>query len=338
MNPVPHPSDFIDPVKTGILRERAAEAEASGMLHSQQLSMIRTEGWFKLFVPKKFRGLDLSLPEGLRVQEALAWADGSTGWTVTLCSGANWFIGFLPEEISAELFYDDKVCLSGSGTPSGQATFTNPGYKINGAWNYATGAPHATAFTANCFIEQEDGPLIKAFIFLKDEVDVVNNWKVMGMIATASHRFMVKDLLVKENRSFFIEPGRAVLPQLIYQYPFQQFAEATLAVNLSGMAVRFLELCQKQPISERAVIELGEARAVFYSAISSSWNDLSGVRSIDPILLELVSRTSKELAAISRRLSDEVFPYCGMIAANPDSEINRVWRNIHVASLHSLLK
>ena len=94
---VPHPSFFIDEHIIDTLRKYAGEAERAGSLNPQQLSIIYKEHWFNLFVPKEYGGLELSLPEALSIQEALAWADGSTGWTVTLCSGANWFIG-TPQE------------------------------------------------------------------------------------------------------------------------------------------------------------------------------------------------------------------------------------------------
>ena len=40
-------------------------------------------------MPKENGGLGMSMPEGLRMEETLAWTDGSTGWTVTLCAGAS---------------------------------------------------------------------------------------------------------------------------------------------------------------------------------------------------------------------------------------------------------
>jgi hypothetical protein len=70
---------------------------------------------------------------------------------VTLCSGANWFIGFLQPGIAATLFSSENVCFAGSGRASGIAKMINDDeFEISGSWQYATGAAHATAFTANC--------------------------------------------------------------------------------------------------------------------------------------------------------------------------------------------
>ena len=74
------------------LRHWSVASEQLRKLHPEQLSLIYKQNWFNMYVPKEFGGLALSLPAGLRLEESLAWADGSLGWTVTLCSGANWFI------------------------------------------------------------------------------------------------------------------------------------------------------------------------------------------------------------------------------------------------------
>ena len=156
MNSLPHPSVFIDSASVDIIRQFTAEAEQMRSLHPGQLDVIYKNHWFNLFVPNEYGGLGVSLIEGLKTEESLAWVDGSVGWTVTLCSGANWFIGLLPPGTAISLFNSEKVCFAGSGRPSGIAKMINDDeYEISGSWQYATGAAHATAFTANCHLEKK---------------------------------------------------------------------------------------------------------------------------------------------------------------------------------------
>ena len=360
---IPHPSSFIDTQFIHSIRQFADEAEKMGSLHPEQLSVIYKEQWFNLFVSKEYGGLGLSLPEGLRIEESLAWIDGSTGWTVTLCSGANWFIGFLQPGTAKTFFNCDKVCFAGSGRPSGIARIINDEYEISGKWQYATGAAHATAFTANCHIEKEgkmvqnkDGSLmIAAFIFSRNEVSVQQDWKEIGMIATSSNSFEVKKIRVNKNRRFVIDEKETVLSGKIYQYPFLQFAESTLAVNISGMAFHYLDLFEAiikerkgnhlktgQLVSlslrhEMGKNQLDEAREVFYQTLQRSWDEGGESKKFSAATLEEVSKVSRQLAATSRRMVDEIFPYCGLAAARYGSALNRVWRNLHTACLHPLL-
>ncbi len=251
---VAHPSTFITAAILDEIREHAHEAELLRDLHPRQLEIIFREKWLKMFVPKEFGGLAISLPEVLRVEEALAWADGSTAWVTTLCSGAGWFVGFLDPSLSQKIFHAHDLCVAGSGNVSGTAEVVKDGYKVNGSWKYASGSLHATLFTANCVInengkpklESDGKPLIRALAFLPNEVQVIRSWNMMGMVATASHSFSVTDLIVPSNRAFQIDARHAKIGTAIYQYPFLQLAETTLTVNLSGMAQRFLDLCKEK--------------------------------------------------------------------------------------------
>jgi len=364
MNMTAHPSSVIGRDLSDKIRSLAAAAEELGQLHAEQLAIIYEQGWFNLFVPKQYGGLELSLPEALRIEEGLAWTDGSMGWTVTLCSGANWFVGFLDASAAQEVYNNPQVCLAGSGRASGVARITSEGYTVTGQWNYATGSLHATALTANCRIEK-DGvilqdaagePLVYSSWFHKDEVSIDKNWNSIGMIATASHGFEIKEVKVPSNRSFLLQPGKAVLEHAVYHFPFLAFAEATLAVNYSGMAVNFLDLCRAlfeeklsrpstgrsglpplQAILQEAEQELHTARNLFYTAINTAWESMVSTESVSDEQLQAISHTSRRLATMARHQVDTLYPFCGIAAADPSTTINRVWRDLHTASQHSLL-
>lgn len=358
-----HPSSFIDNQIADIIRDGAAEAERSNDLHPRQLQMIYQERWFKMFVSKKYGGLGWPLPRVLKLEEALSWADASTAWVVTLCGGAGWFTGFLQDTIAERLAGEEEMCFAGSGAPTGVAELTHNGYKINGYWKYASGSLHATAFTANCALYENgrpqcnsDGsPVVRAFLFLKNEVKLHRHWNSMGMIATGSHSFEVRNLTLPRQRCFIIEAEHAVLKDPIYTYPFLQLAETTLSINMTGMVMRFLDLCGlifsdkgggPQPAAPRNVDrdellavakeEMDKHRHEFYVAAEGSWDlALKGERISSDVLRD-VSDTSYALARKSREIVNALYPYCGMLAANTGSEINRVWRNIHTASQHAL--
>jgi indole-3-acetate monooxygenase len=330
------------------IRTLASEAEALQELHSRQLEIIYNNNWFRMFVPKNLGGLGYTLPEVLRTEEALAWADGSAAWVVTLCSGAGWFAGFLDSEIASILFADEKVCLAGSGAASGTAEIHTDGYTINGEWKYASGALHATAFTANCVITQkgipmmdEGGqPLTKSFIFFRDEVQLSKSWRTMGMVATGSHGFRVEKLHVDLNRMFQINDISIALDNAIYRYPFLQLAEATLAVNFSGMAQQFIDLCKPAcdptDVLQQAIVSLTEYRQDFYRAVETSWSFCSHGQEIPDVVLRQVSNRSYRLYLTSLNLVSTLYPFLGLRGADPAAESNRVFRNIFTASQHTL--
>ncbi|WP_295798907.1 acyl-CoA dehydrogenase [Mucilaginibacter sp.] len=363
-NILQHPSAFIDAGDVHIICANAPEAEQMGMLHPEQMEIIYKQKWFKLLVPEVYNGRQVTFPELVRLQEAISWADGSTGWVVTLCSGAGWFGGFINPEISQQVFDNKTVCLAGSGAVGGTAEITPGGYIVNGTWKYASGAHHATHITANCSIikngvpvlTDSGEPLVLPFIFDKKDVTILPAWKYVGMVATGSDSFEVKDLQVPFNRQFKIDAAAAVISAPLYQYPFLQLAEATLAVNLSGIAIHFTDLCEdifvekaKQPrlTDEQKVYlmdELSQAkseldliRSDFFETVEQSWAAIQADGTIPQDILYQVSITSRQLAHFSRECVDRLYPLCGLTAAKSETGINRSWRDLHTASQHALL-
>ncbi len=349
-----HPHQLLSPDIINTIRHHCMKAEEQGKLTTEQLALIHREKWFHLFVPIKWGGLALSLPEAVRLEESIAWADGSVGWVVTLCAGAAMFIGYFNEELSNEIFSESGVCLAGSGQATGTAQIVEGGFEINGSWPYASGAPHATHFTANCIIEP--GGQVQSFIFKKEEVKLQSNWKYLGLNATAGYSFSVKDLHVPANRSFIIDPAHATLPGPVYRYPFLQLAETTIAVNICGMCLSFIDLAeqlltQKHQRNIRlegvknkgleliasALEEIHVLRERFYAALDSSWASHVECNHITDFELDVVSEASLQMAHRSRDLVNALYPCCGMYAARTDTIINQVWRNINTASQHTLL-
>ena len=361
-----HPSAMLQANWIETIKNNAAQAEEQGHLLPAQLQLAYQQNWFKMLVPFEYGGLQLSLPEEVRLIEAIAWADGSMGWDVTLCTGAGWFGGFLVPDFAREIFANPEVCLAGSGAPDGTAEIIEGGYRVNGVWNYASGAMHASIFTANCRITREGKPvlddagqpLILPFAFYRHQVNILPAWNYIGMIATGSHSFEVVNQQVSAQQCFKIDAASATHTGLLYQYPFLQLAEATLAANMAGVAIHFLDLCgsifeerkqtraklteankqQLDVLYSNALANMDSLRGSFYEVLQQSWDDFAAgdTAKIDASL-KAVTKYSRLLAKTARTVVDELYPYCGLIAASKGTEINRVWRDMHTASQHALL-
>ena len=342
----------------------AEQAEKQGCLTSEILELIYQEKWFKLFVPLELGGLGLDLTEGLKIEENLARLDASMGWTVTLCAGAAWFAGFLDQKLAKEVFADPKVCLAGSGFVGGKADLIGEEYLISGQWTYASGALHATHFTANCEIlengeavlDKKGNSVVKAFLLKKEEVQILDGWSYMGMIATGSHAFKAENIKVSSNRCFEILPSKVKLKSSIYQYPFLQFAEATLAANILGITQHLQELISQtfwkrnesrkydekhlryfRKQEKKAQEKLEKVRGDFYEVVSKYWKELQKENKISKKTLKFVSKISRKLTAACRDLNAKMYPFAGLEAAKTHTELNRVWRDFNTVSQHALL-
>ena len=177
---------------------------------------------------------------------------------------------------------------------------------------------------------------------------VKQTWGATGMNATASHSLFVSDVHVPSERCFEISSAAARLGDPVYQYPFLQLAEATLAANISGMTVRFLQLSEnctrdaKQEVIDDVISkhqdEVGKLRASFSDSLDRSWKQLIDQGVIEDVKLRQVSDRSYELVRACRICIDVIYPLCKERSGSGHGELNRVWRNIDTALSHALFR
>ena len=340
----------------------AADADTAGAMGPVQQALLHRRGWLRMLAPRSAGGFELALPQVVRLEERLAAADGSIGWTVTLCAGAGWFAGFLPPALARAIIGTRRVCVAGSGAPTGYADVDGDGFRLDGRWDYASGAPFATHFTLNAVLRERGrvlldaagAPRIRAFIVPASEVEVVPSWRSIGLRATASHSYRIDKRWVHADHGFQIDAAHATADGPLYRFPFLSLAYVTLAANAAGMAGHFLELAapciarRRQPITGIPLMEapgvaervqvaqagFQAARATFYRLLDEAWELVLAGRAPDAAPLHAASL---DWVAVSRKAVDELYPFCGLYAASGDTEINRVWRDFHTATQHTLL-
>jgi alkylation response protein AidB-like acyl-CoA dehydrogenase len=357
----------------GVLGERdirriggfAQAAESANFLTPVQQALVHRRGWLKMLAPRSAGGFELDLPAVVRLEEEIAGIDGSMGWVVTLCAGAGWFAGFLPPPVARAIIGTRRVCVVGSGAPTGYADVDGAGFRIDGRWDYASGAPMATHFTLNAvlreggqvLLDDAGAPRIRAFIVPASHVTLVPSWASIGLRASASHSYRVHNQWIGAEHGFAIDPAQATASGPLYRFPFMSLAFVTLSVNLAGMARHFLRLAQpaiarrRHPMSglqlievpgvaarlARAGDELEAARRRFYRLLDAAWEGLVAGTATGAPDAAALQAASLELVRVARLAVDEIYPYCGLYAAHARSEINRVWRDFHTATQHTLL-
>ena len=87
---------------------------------------------------------------------------GRPRWPVPRSPWAGWFAGFLDPDLARAILATPRVCLAGSGAPTGTAEREGEGWRIDGQWEYASGAPMATHFTFNAVLHEGGAPLLDA--------------------------------------------------------------------------------------------------------------------------------------------------------------------------------
>ena len=366
---------MISPRDRDRIARDAARADADGWITPRQQALLHRRGWLRMLAPRAAGGLELDLPSAVRLEEAVAALDGSMGWVLTLCAGAAWFAGFMPLAVARTIVGTHRPCVAGSGAPTGFADIVSDGvadfvtdgarFRISGRWDYASGAPMATHFTLNAvlrrrghvLLDSAGKPRIRAFIVPAALVTRQPSWRSMGLRASASHSYTIDCADVDGGHGFAIDPASASAAGPLYRFPFMALAYVTLSANLSGMAAHFLELAEpaigrrRQGGGALALIDapgvrarlnaaqaaLAAARARFYPSLDGAWAVVAGGAALPEARCEELRSLSLALVEAARAAVDGLYPYCGLAAAATDTDLNRVWRDFHTATQHSLL-
>lgn len=322
------------------IREQLLNIET---FNSEVLQFIENKNWLNIWVPKQYNGLGLEFSEGLKTLQSIAKIDGSLGWFVTLCSGANYFSRNLKPNIASNLFSSQKTCFGGSGILGGTAEKIGEDYIINGLWHYATGTPYLTHFTLNAKIiengkevlDKNGDPKFLSFILDKSQVKLIPTWKSMGMIATSSHSFEVNNQKVNQDYSFIYNEFYS--DDLVEKIPFRIFADLTLLVNYLGMAEHFIEKSldiihyQKQTDFNNFVKESSSKSIEFAKIIENllaSNSPISG--EIETDIHSFGIKTVEEIT----QFIIQIYPQLGIKASKLNDEINQIFRDYFTATQH----
>ncbi|MEG9329005.1 acyl-CoA dehydrogenase [Salinimicrobium catena] len=311
------------------------------------LEWIERENLWNLWVPKNHGGLELPFSEGLLRLKELAEIDGSLGWTVTLCSGANYFIGNLKPEAAENIFLNAQkpVCFGGSGGASGTAEKSGDHYMISGKWRYATGAPYLTHFTLNARITENQKELtnpdgsavVRSFLVPAKEVKIIKDWDTMGLKATATHSFELNNVRVHSKHSFLY--NEFYLPQPVFKINFSLFADLTLWVNYVGMAAHYFKAAtqitkpEKTSGLEKAIFEAEQNISAYAREIEEITTSTSNFS--EEYIQGIHSTAALSVEEISQAII-KIHPHLGVKGCSKISEINQVFRDYFTATQHHI--
>jgi alkylation response protein AidB-like acyl-CoA dehydrogenase len=365
MGTISHPKEILREKEADTIRRNTFATEKNGRLHEEVLSLIYKNKLLQLLVPKFCGGLEWDLPNVVTLLEALAWADGNVGWCVNLGAGANMFAGYFSKNTAQSIFNSSQIWCAGSGAISGTAKKTSDGYIVSGYWKYASGSVHATHFTANAWLFNETNQYIRengervfrSFIVPKENVTILDTWNVTGLKATSSNDFKVKEILVPEDHAFSLIKPLPFAKGPLYHFPFDVLAIVNMACMPTGIALHFIDLFrellqQKKPLytdmtldKNEAVMSLLEettnrfyiARRKMYETLEKAWVSYEKGNKADQHALDQLVQRSKAAAQMARNVIFKLYPSCGMNIIFSNSELNKVWRDMAVASQHYLL-
>jgi alkylation response protein AidB-like acyl-CoA dehydrogenase len=296
------------------------------------------------------------------VMETIARADASTAWCLSQAGGCAMSAAYLDLPVAHAIFGDPCAVLAWGPGPRVRAVECDGGYRVTGAWSFASGGRHATWLGAHCPIFQADGsPRLdhdgvrqeRTMLVRAEDVTWTDIWNTVGLRGTASDQFALDDFFVRADHSITRDFER----ERRESGPLYRMGSATCyQVGFAGVACGiargaldcFIELARnkvprgfKGTLRDNAVIQSGlaqaevglrAARGFVLQSMADIWKDLE-----DGATITVEQRITVRLAAThtihrAREAVDFAYNAAGATAIFENHPLERRFRDIHTVT------
>jgi indole-3-acetate monooxygenase len=344
-----------------MVEERAVGAEERARLDDDVVEALVASGTMTLMVPAVLGGGEAAPSVQLDVLEALSYADGSTGWAVMASmTSIGTFLSLLPDAGVNRILGSGEFIMAGAVTPPGQAVAVQDGYRVTGRFSFGSGSAHAGWFIGGYIVVDDAGqPVVAAdgrpqtlFGAMRSaQVDLMGNWDVLGLVATASSDYEVRDQPIDGD---LIAPGeRAIRGGALYGMGLKSLpglGHGGVVLGIAGRALdEFCALAQSKSrppaglLSKHEVVqsefshwraELRGARAFVHEAYNRLFEATAAGEPLDAAMAADCRLSSAHAAYTAARLTEWVYLNSGSAGLRNGGVLQRCYRDAHAASQH----
>ena len=257
-----------------LLQKNAAKTEEDRRVPEENIQAIAEAGLFRITVPRRYGGYQVTIRTKLEVSAALAEGCGSTAWVVTLINVCNWFTSLYSQQAQDEVFgADPNARVAGVFAPSAKTRRVDGGLMVTGKWYYSSGSLHATWGFVGVPVVNEAGVQVDQGLVLipMEQLSIEDTWYVTGMKGTGSNALVANEVFVPDHRIL------SVTRTLEGDYPTEHKEEALYRAAFVPVAVLVL-LGPQLGLGRAAlqyVIEKAPQRAIAYTSFQKQTDSVA---------------------------------------------------------------
>ncbi|MGE0416370.1 MAG: acyl-CoA dehydrogenase family protein [Acetobacteraceae bacterium] len=286
-----------------VLRDRAARADAERSIPPATVQDYHRAGLLRVLQPARFGGHQASFDTFSRIVETLAEGCGASAWVYAVLGEHQWIIGCLPERGQADVWGDTPLAVASSSlAPRETAAPATGGWRLNGSFPFSSGCLHAQWAIIGARAEDAAGNKPTRYMLVPmSEIEIVDDWHVLGLRGTASRTLVIRDAFVPEHRTVLLKdlmdgttPGSAVHPDYgLLRAPrgfLVPFSLPPVAFSLARRALAHVPQALRARLS-RGVRDLGHSEVVQMALAEAS-------AAIDLATLVMRTRRQDSIAAL----------------------------------------
>ena len=342
-----------------ILAERD-RIEAARRLPEDLTRELARAGFFRIYLPAVYGGLDLTPMEAMEVFEELARADASVAWCVWN-GNTHWTAAQLSPEAARRIHADPETVTANSTRPSGQARVVDGGYRVNGQWSLVSGCELGSWMVLLCIVHDGDtphlagsgGPEARFMLIPADDCEIIDTWTVGGLRGTGSHDVAVHEVFVPESYgSGFTDPY--VLPEPRYRIPpFSRVVPGlgAMALGIARTAIDTLIELAVDKTPQRTTQRLREnhgaqtrvseaeslvraARLFLFDSLARLWATVAATGESPMEARAHVRLAASHAASSAVQAVDLMYTAAGASSIYTSCPLERAFRDVHTITQH----
>jgi alkylation response protein AidB-like acyl-CoA dehydrogenase len=265
------------------LAERAPAAAAARQLPVETIAEYRDAGILRILQPKRFGGRQGRFSLFSRIVEELTYGCASSAWVYAVLAEHQWIIASYPEAAQIDVWGDDPEAVAASSLAPREAARRVPGgWRLSGRYPFSSGCDYAQWAIIGAFLGEKGDPRHIAYLLVPlAEVEIADDWQVLGLLGTGSKSLILHEVFVPEHRSVMVSdlfagtpPGALVHPDypvlraprgflVSYSLPPVAIALGRRALDIAcaALARRVSRGVTKVAESEVVQMAIGEAAA-----------------------------------------------------------------------------
>jgi 3-hydroxy-9,10-secoandrosta-1,3,5(10)-triene-9,17-dione monooxygenase len=196
--------------------------------------------------------MELDFVAYVDVSYELARGCASTSWNLANLLMHHWMLAMFDERAQEEVCGTDPDALIAAAIayPQGQGRKVDGGFVISGRWNFSSSVDVADWNMLAVTVRDGDKVVDHRMCLLhKSQYEIVDDWQVMGMRATASMTVVAKDVFVPEYKALCTYdirgddgfPGARSNPNPLYRIPLSAMGAHGIGGTAAGNARAALE-------------------------------------------------------------------------------------------------
>lgn len=338
------------------------QADANRILSAELVESMRASGLFGLVMPENLGGSGLGFADLVKVTSEIGRSSGSAAWIFGVLAGHSWLINLFPEQAQREIMGDPTTLLATVFRLAGSVEPEEDGYRLTGGeGRFCSGIDYATWVIVGNAVKLPDGRMEpRFFVVPKTDIEVVDDWNVMGMRATGSRTIKIADAFIPAHRSCSLAdmlagttPGAQVHDGAIYRMPFSALAPFSIVGAPLGMAKGLIEkfaadlgkkLADAEPLEvaeqSATLARIAECSAAVDAALALVLADAAMVdactdaKELDALLQQQIPRNWAYAVQTARHNANRIFEVSGGSAIYDHHPMQQLFRDLNGASQH----